>query len=84
MSRAGTVLIIVALVILAGCRGEAELKCDTGGAYLSAVETPRVTAPGDLDDLDQFREVPVPEVSPQAERPQGDGCLESPPQIGSN
>jgi uncharacterized lipoprotein len=74
----------MAFVLLAGCRGDAELKCETGGEYLSAAETPRVTAPEDLDDLDRVREVPLPEVSPQAERPEGSGCLESPPRIGGN
>lgn len=84
MSKAGNVLIVMALVLLAGCRGDAELKCEAGGAYLSAAETSRVTAPEDLDDLDRVREVPLPEVSPQAERPEGSGCLEAPPRIEDN
>lgn len=81
MSKAVIVLITV-LVILAGCRGEAELKCETGGAYLSAVETPRVKAPDGLDDLDRLREAPLPEASPRSERWEGSGCLEAPPEVG--
>jgi hypothetical protein len=72
------------LVVLAGCRGDAELKCDSGGAYLSAVEVPRVKAPEGLDDLDQLKEVPLPDASPREERAEGSGCLESPPDVRDN
>ena len=66
---------------LAGCRGGGELKCDSGGSYEAARETPRVRAPDDLDDLDELREVALPDASPRRERPADAGCLESPPKV---
>ena len=82
MSRAGLLVIVFGLLGLAGCRGDAELKCDDGGAYLIAAETPRVAAPEDLDDLDAIREVPLPDASPRVNQGEG-GCLEAPPRADS-
>jgi hypothetical protein len=81
VSKAGFVLII-ALFILAGCGGDTPLKCESGGAYLSADEMPRVRAPEGLDDLDPIREAPLPDASPRSERWDGSGCLEAPPNVG--
>jgi uncharacterized lipoprotein len=81
VSKAGFVLII-AVLFLAGCGGDTQLKCESGGAYLSAVEKPRVRAPEGLDDLDPIREAPLPDASPRSERWDGSGCLEAPPRVG--
>ena len=67
--------------VIAGCRGGGEIRCDEGGGYALARETPRVRAPDDLDDLDVLREAPLPAASPRPERPASAGCLESPPKI---
>ena len=76
------VAIVLPALALSACGGDdAVLECDSGGIYLNAVETPRVRAPEDLDNLDSLREVPLPDASPQAERPVGGGCLEAPPKI---
>jgi hypothetical protein len=71
----------VALPMLAlwACGGDAVLKCEKGGAYLNAFETPRVRAPEGLDNLDSLREMPLPDASPQSQRPPEGGCLEAPP-----
>ena len=81
MNKAGFVL-VTALVLFAGCGGDTPLKCESGGAYLSAAETPRVRAPDGLDDLDPLREAPLPDASPRSERWEGSGCLEAPPRVG--
>lgn len=72
------------LLILAGCGGDAVLKCEDNVAYLQARETPRIKAPDGLDDLDPLREVPLPTAAPQAPRAADAGCLEKPPSIIGN
>lgn len=76
-------LFVLIMAGLAACRGGGELKCDDGGRYLSASETPRVRAPEDLDELDRLREMPLPEVSPRSEHSTDGGCLDAPPRIGN-
>lgn len=74
--------IVLPLLALAACGGDdAVLKCESGGSYLNAVETPRIRAPEDLDNLDSLREMPLPEASPQSERTPEGGCLEAPPRV---
>lgn len=76
------VAIVLPMLALAACGGEdAILKCESGGAYLNAVETPRVRAPEGLDNLDALREIPIPEASPRPERAADGGCLEAPPRV---
>ena len=74
------ITIVLPLLALSACGGDdAILKCESGGIYLNATETPRVRAPEDLDNLDSLREMPLPEASPRAERPADGGCIEAPP-----
>ena len=76
------VAIILPMLALSACGGDdAILECEQGGSYLNAVETPRVRAPEDLDNLDSLREMPLPEASPRGDRPAGSGCLEAPPTV---
>ncbi len=75
---------VIFLSLIAGltsCGGQSELKCEEAGVYVTATQTPRVTAPEDLDNLDPLREMPLPEASPQQPRPEGSTCLEAPPTI---
>jgi uncharacterized lipoprotein len=72
-------MLFVLIVGLAACGGSKELTCDTEAAYLSAVRAPRVQAPEDLDDLEELREMPLPQASPQAPRPTDSKCLDAPP-----
>jgi hypothetical protein len=75
---------LVFLSLIAGltaCGGQSELECEEATVYVAAKQTPRVTAPDDLDNLDPLREMPLPEASPQKPRPAGSTCLEKPPAI---
>lgn len=73
-------LTMIALITaLAGCGGSTELTCDTEASYLSAVRAPRVQAPADLDNLQEFKEMPVPQASPQVQRSADSSCLDAPP-----
>ena len=78
--KVAMVLPVLALTACGG--GDAVLKCESGGTYLNATETPRVRAPEGLDNLNALKEMPVPEASPQSERPAASGCLEAPPKVG--
>ena len=70
--------IIVLATGLSACGGSNDLTCDEG-PYQNAVSAPRVEAPEGLDDLEPLREMPLPEASPQAPRPEGSPCLDRPP-----
>ena len=75
------IILIAAVAGLAACGGSKALVCDTG-PYQDAVHPPRVQAPEGLDNLDQLREIPLPEASPRPDRPEGAPCLERPPTVG--
>ncbi|MDH3352096.1 MAG: hypothetical protein OEM60_09195 [Gammaproteobacteria bacterium] len=77
--RLGCWTIIALGSALVACGGPKELTCDDEAWYLSAVRAPRVQAPADLDNLPEFKEMPVPEASPQAPRAAYSKCLDAPP-----
>ena len=68
------------VVALNACGGK-DLTCDEVQFYQLSEEGKRVKAPEGLDDLDPLREMPLPEASPQAERPVGSDCFDRPPGI---
>jgi uncharacterized lipoprotein len=72
--------LIACLIGLAACGGSNDLTCDEG-PYQSAVRGPKVQVPDDLDNLEPLREMPLPEASPRAERPEGAPCLDQPPVV---
>ena len=81
-------MIWMRLIILAGlllglsaCGGPIELACDDVRTYQLATEGKRVKAPDDLNDLEPLMEMPLPEASPQPQRPVGSPCLDLPPNI---
>ena len=78
------VLVLSVLSLLAACGGEAKLTCDEPRRYQEAVVNERLKMPVDLDDLQTYLEMPVPEANPRPERPKGSRCLELPPQIESS
>ena len=67
--------------LLAACGGEGRLTCDEPRRYQEAVNNERLQTPDDLDALQAYLEMPVPEANPRPERPEGSPCLELPPQI---
>ncbi len=69
--------------IVTGCGagGEIDNTCDEVRTYQLAQEGRRLEVPEGLDDLDEFREMPLPEASPRPPRPKGRPCLDLPPAI---
>jgi len=79
-----TIRLTVLLLLAAGlhaCGGSADLTCDDVQVYQLAVESKRVEAPEDLDNLDPLREVPLPEASPREALPPGSDCVDRPPKV---
>lgn len=81
-----TTLFRLALVLLlatglSACGKDIDLTCDDVRTYQLAAEGRRVQAPEGLDDLDPRKEMPLPEASPQAERPAGSSCIDRPPKV---
>ena len=73
--------LVVALAGLAGCGGTPDRSCDDPERYQAAVEAPPVNVPDDLDSLDEFKKLPLPDASPRPPRPKGSPCLDLPPSI---
>ena len=71
------------LLSLGGC-GKDNLRdyCDEAQPYQSLQHGKRIVVPEGLDPLDDFREIPIPRAE-TAPRPEGAGCIESPPAVGS-
>ena len=63
------------------CGGNDNRSCDDIRRYQLAAEGKKIETPDDLDDLDPLREMPLPEASPQPERPEGSPCIDLPPSI---
>jgi uncharacterized lipoprotein len=79
VSRAGVLLLLAAVLIITGCSGAP--LCDEYAFYESAEGGKRIKAPNDLDDLDEFKEMAIPEASPRPPRDLGAGCLDNPPTL---
>ena len=79
--RFAAIALVSSIFLLSACGGSGKLKCDNEGAYLTASPSPRVRAPEGMDELETFREVPVPEASPQVQRAAEGRCLEAPPPV---
>ena len=79
MSRAGVLLLLAAVLIITGCSSAP--VCDEYAFYESAEGGKRIKAPDDLDDLDEFKEMVIPEASPRPPRDLGAGCLDKPPTL---
>lgn len=57
-------------------------KCDEPEPYQSVVAHKRVVVPEGLDPLNDLKEMPIPK-SDTPPRPEGAGCLASPPSVGT-
>ena len=78
------IMVATALALLAGlsaCSGNDNRSCDDVQNYQLAAEGKKVETPDDLDDLDPLLEMPLPEASPQPERPEGAPCIDLPPSV---
>ena len=78
--RAGIVLLLASMLGACGSKGGVQ-SCDKPQRYQDSAVNSRVQTPDDLDSLDTYREMPVPEANPAPERPPGSPCLELPPRI---
>lgn len=76
-----TIVLAAATLTAAGCGGTVDRTCDEVRLYQMAREGKRLQVPENLDPLDELREIPLPQASPQDERPTGSPCLDIPPNI---
>jgi uncharacterized lipoprotein len=73
--------------LLSGCGGDDNVveTCDEMQRYQAAKLNPRVQAPEGLDDLEQYKEMPIPEATNDAPRAAGSRCIDLPPNtLGTN
>ena len=79
MNRAGVLLAFTVAVMITGCNSAP--TCDELAFYESAEGGKRIEAPEDLDGLDQYKEMVIPEVSPRPPRDLSAGCMDRPPTL---
>ncbi len=77
MNRAKVLLLLVATLIISGCSSAP--TCDELAFYESAEGGKRIVVPEDLDDLDEYKEMVIPEASPRPPRDLDAGCVDLPP-----
>ncbi len=77
MNRAEVLLLLSAALIISGCSSAP--TCDELAFYESAEGGKRIVAPEDLDDLDEYKEMVIPEASPRPPRDLNAGCVDLPP-----
>jgi uncharacterized lipoprotein len=76
------VLLMTCVSVLASCSGAK--PCEEVRPYNSSQLAEPVQVPDDLDSLQAQKELKIPEPSPRPPRPEGAGCLESPPAYSSS
>ena len=76
-------LVVATSSTLAGCFGgkDVDTSCDEPRFYEAAQDGRRVKAPEGLDDLDQFKEMPLPETAPAPPKQAGSPCVDRPPNV---
>lgn len=82
--KATRLSIVLALgIAIASCGGNdtKQVDCDDGLKYQNLTVGQRVVAPEGLDQLDEFREMPIPEAAPEAPEPPPGKCEDMPPLI---
>jgi hypothetical protein len=78
-----TISSLILLSCLVACgRGEIRTSCDEPQPYQSVVPGQRVVVPEGLDELDQYKEMSIPQ-SDSPPRADGDVCIEYPPAVGA-
>ena len=68
---------------LAACGGNdtKEVNCEVDFKYQNRVVGKRIAAPEGLDQLDEYKEMPIPEAAPEAPKPTPGKCEDMPPVI---
>ena len=77
------VVVLAASSLFAGCFGskDVDLSCDEPKFYEGARDGARIRAPEGLDELDEYKVMPVPEVASAEPRPAGSPCVDRPPDL---
>jgi len=75
-------MLLLAASLMTAC-GSAP-TCDQLAYYETATGGKRIVAPYDLDELDEFKEMVIPEASPRPPRDLSAGCLDLPPALSTN
>ena len=68
----------LALVLVAGCSRQGEMRCEPTSRYTAARSVPAVQIPDDLSPPSETDALRLPDVPTNADQPEGE-CLESPP-----
>ena len=76
-------LVLVLATSLSACGGNdtREVDCEKGLKYQNRTVGKRVVAPEGLDQLDEFREMPIPKADPEAASVAPGTCEDMPPMI---
>ena len=86
MNPARVGIIILSLFLLSGLaacsKNRFMTKCDEPEPYQSVVANKHVVVPEGLDPLNDLKEMPIPKAETPP-RPDGAGCLASPPAVGA-
>lgn len=80
-SRLCTVLALGALLVACGGNDTKEVDCDKDLKYQNRVTGKHVVAPEGLDQLDEFRAMPIPKADASAPSPAPGTCYDMPPMI---
>ena len=68
-----------ALIMITGCNSAP--TCEELAFYETAEGGRRIVSPDDLDPLDEYKEMVIPEASPRPPRDLSAGCLDRPPTL---
>ncbi len=79
MNRAVSIFLLGAALMVTGCTSAP--TCEELAFYESATGGKRIVAPDDLDSLDEYKEMVIPEASPRPPRDLTAGCLDKPPTL---
>ncbi len=76
-----TVCLLCASGAMAGCFGDKAIDrtCDDPKFYESAQRGAKIRSPEGLDELEDYREMPIPEPTNTTPRPAGSPCVDLPP-----
>ncbi len=74
-------MLLAGMSLLTACGGAP--KCESEGRYMLSREGHRIEAPDDLNDLESYKELTIPQASPRAPREDTGRCIEAPPEISS-
>jgi len=75
-------MLLAGMSLLTACGGAP--TCESEGRYMLSQEGQRITVPDDLDELESYKEMTIPQASPRAPREDTGRCLEAPPGISSS